>query len=528
MHTAFSNCNLTITNEGLSQVLRQGVNLIGAGLLDMIKKRSGLPDNASVLGFVGMLLAARKVRSEDPHALVASVDGRIARLWLKLGPAGGGKRCDLIAVRRAGDGLFRLTCIEVKTTGEAALPDEAALVGHAADQIEQTADVLANAFGGAGPFAAPRSEMLKEVLVRAASNRWGADDDDVAQRKIWGPMLKDLFGDSIESPIVRVDGEIVVVKLRSTEHERVTPLGGRKIPISVRTITERAAEELFGNEFVTRAAPESAGSDGADEASDDSRDKRPVPPAKESASPADEVAETEPDPPAGGKAERAADVRSKDDARPSSSDAAATMSSSSGAGAGSVSAALDRANEADAVVGMDSGAVWPPRVNALGMIGQHEVAQELHNQARKAKGLGREVPRQAVRRAGRCRQDNARSADCRAVASTGTDHIQRGRSSPTGDDRRSSGGGRQAADGPDRGRRRRPMSDLYRRGACAREPSVDGVAQRPGRAAQHHDRQRRVQFRRGGVSSRNYGSGQALGGVSEPSRQDRPAVLHAR
>ena len=117
MRAAFSSCNLTITEEGLGHVLRQGVNLVGAGLLDMIKKQSGLPDNASVLGFVGMLLAARQVRSEDPDALVASVDGTIARLWLKLGPPGGGKRCDLIAIRRAGDGSFRLTCIEVKNDG---------------------------------------------------------------------------------------------------------------------------------------------------------------------------------------------------------------------------------------------------------------------------------------------------------------------------------------------------------------------------------------------------------------------------
>ena len=388
MHAAFSRCNLTITNEGLGQVLRQGVNLVGAGLLDMIKKQSGLPDNASVLGFVGMLLAARQVRSEDPDALVASVDGTIVRLWLKLGPAASGKRCDLIAVRRAGDGSFRLTCIEVKTTGEAALPDEPALIGHAADQIEQTAAVLASAVGGAGPFAAPRSEMLKEVLVRAASNRWGADEDDVAQRKIWGPLLKDLFGDSPEPPVVRVDGEIVVVKLRSTERERVTPLGGRKILISVRTITETAAEELFGNDFVTKAAPESAGSDGDNGQPRDPPGERPVPPEKESESPADDGSGTEPGPPADRKAERAADLRSEDEAWPSSVNAAAGMDSSNGSDPGDGSAAIDRANEADAEATMGAGPIWPPQVNSLGMIGQHEIAQELQNQARKAKGWG--------------------------------------------------------------------------------------------------------------------------------------------
>jgi len=86
MYSAFGSCNLTITDEGLGHILRQGVNLVGAGLLDMIKKQSGLPDNAKVLGFVGMLLATRDVRRQNADALVASVDERIARLWLKLGP----------------------------------------------------------------------------------------------------------------------------------------------------------------------------------------------------------------------------------------------------------------------------------------------------------------------------------------------------------------------------------------------------------------------------------------------------------
>ena len=388
MHAAFSNCNLTITSEGLGQVLRQGVNLVGTGLLDMIKKHSGLPDNASVLGFVGMLLAARQVRSEDPDALVASVDDRIARLWLKLGPANGGKRCDLIAVRRAGDGSFRMTCIEVKSTGEAALPDEAALVGHAADQIEQTAAVLLSAVSGDGPFAAPRSEMLKEVLVRAASNRWGTDKDDVEQRKIWGPLLKSLFGDSPEQPLVRVDGEIVVVKLRSMEPARVTPLGDRRIPITVRTITEQAAEELFGNDFVKKEAPQTAGSDYDNRQPHDRSGERPVPPGEESESPADDVIRSEPDPPIGRMAERAADPRSAQETGPSSRDVGPDTDRLNAANAGDGSTAVDGASEAAVQERTGAEPVWPPQVNALGMIGQYEIAQELQNQARKAKGWG--------------------------------------------------------------------------------------------------------------------------------------------
>ena len=386
MYAAFRNCNLTITQEGLGEVLQLGVHLVGAGLLDMIKKQSGLPDNASVLGFVGMLLAARQVRSEDPGALVASVDGRIARLWLKLGPAGTGKRCDLIAIRRRADGSFRLTCIEVKTTGGSVLSDEAALVEHGAGQIERTAAVLSSALDGTGPFAAPRSEMLKEVLVRAASNRWGAEHNDIAQRKIWGPLLKELFGDNGEPPVVRVDGEIIVVKLRSTEPTKVTPLAGRQIPISVRTITERAAEALFGNEFVGTMPPKGRNSDRENTDTDHSPAERPASPAKEGVSLSDGGSRTGPGSSAGGTAARAARIAGGVDASSSPSDPGAGNGGSIAPGAPVTSTPVRRIAAVEARTEGVPG--WPPRVNALGMIGQYEIAQELDNQARKAKGWG--------------------------------------------------------------------------------------------------------------------------------------------
>ena len=259
MYAAFASCNLTITDHGLGRVLREGVNLIGAGLLDMIKKQSGLPDTPKVVGFAGMLLAMRGVRQERPDTLVASVDGRIARLWLKLGPQPSAERCDLLAVRREQDGSFRITCIEVKTTRESVLVDEQALVLRAAAQIERTAAVVASAIDGEGPFAAPRSEMLKEVLVRAASSRWGDAAGDVAQRKVWGPWLKELFGGAGHMPIIRIDGEVIIVKLRSTETSQRASLPNRRIPITVRTITESLAEELFGQEGLRRAPPDSDG-----------------------------------------------------------------------------------------------------------------------------------------------------------------------------------------------------------------------------------------------------------------------------
>lgn len=360
MYSAFQSCNLTVTTDGLGDILRQGVNLVGAGLLDMIKKQSGQPDNAKVLGFVGMLLAARDVRRAHPDALIASVDNKIARLWLKLGVKPSSERCDLLAVRRDPDGGFRITAIEVKTTQANVLVEEAALIAQAAVQIQSTAAVLANAVAGDGPFGAPRSEMLKEVLVRAASGRWGSEDEDTARRQTWGPWLQKLFDGSDERPPVRIDGEVVIVKLRAAEPPRSSLLANTTIPIVVRTITEPLAEQLIAAE---RASPSSPGGSAA---SDQPSGPMPPQPRRPASPVVDGVSEELPSKPT----EAALDEKPKY-AEPATGEADAVSPIQS-----------------PLVVEPGSSQSWPPAVNALGMIGQYEVARELENQARKARGWG--------------------------------------------------------------------------------------------------------------------------------------------
>lgn len=382
MQEAFVRCNLPITPEILGEVLRQGVNLIGAGLLDMIKKQSGTPDHAKVLGFVGMLLAARDVRRSAPDALIASVDSKIARLWLKLGAQRAPERCDLIALRREPDGSFRLTCIEVKTTAEAALHDEAALMARATAQIEKTSAVLADAVSGDGLFAAPRVEMLKEVLVRSASCRWSTDETDMQQRMVWGPWLKALFEDSAARPPVRVDGEIVLVKLRS-----VDPIDPKKIPsksvaITARTINERLAGILLAGDPAgpsddqnaspasVKSAPRGIPFSGTLET--------PSPSVKGSDASTDEVASQ----PSEERAITVLGSQRKPVAESPPSQPENAVSSAHGV------------DEDPSQLEPQEGAYedladerpWPPSVNALGMIGQDEIARELDNQARKARG----------------------------------------------------------------------------------------------------------------------------------------------
>jgi Holliday junction resolvasome RuvABC ATP-dependent DNA helicase subunit len=370
MYSAFQSCNLTVTTEGLGDILRQGVNLVGAGLLDMIKKQTGQPDNGKVLGFVGMLLAARDVRREHPDALIASVDNKIARLWLKLGVRPSAERCDLLAVRREPDGAFRITAIEVKTTQANVLVDEAALVAQAATQIQGTAAVLANAVAGDGPFGAPRSEMLKEVLVRAASSRWGSESEDTLRRQTWGPWLQKLFDGSEDRPAVRIDGEIVVVKLRAAEPPRTATLANTAIPIVVRTITEPLAETLIAAELASVSVPGGPTDPGSAGGPPPGGPEPVTPPSGGGASdPSDNAAETA-------------------DAAPSEELAASSASPAIQATFEAPAEQPAAPAQSPLVVESASPQSWPPAVNALGMIGQYEVARELQNQARKARGWG--------------------------------------------------------------------------------------------------------------------------------------------
>ena len=73
-----------------------------------------MPDPARVLGFAGMLIAARDYKKRHPESLLVSVDTRLARLWLRLSDTG--ERCDLLGLRDE-DGTMVVDAIEVKTAG---------------------------------------------------------------------------------------------------------------------------------------------------------------------------------------------------------------------------------------------------------------------------------------------------------------------------------------------------------------------------------------------------------------------------
>ncbi|CAN7479052.1 AAA family ATPase [Caulobacter sp. LjRoot300] len=375
MKIAFQNCNLKVSGPSLPEVLRQGANLIGGGLLDLVKKQSGQTDNNKVIGFVGMLLAARDARRSDSDCIVAAVDSPIARLWLRLGPRQLNERCDLLLLRRDDDGAFRITVVEVKTTLDPSLPEEAERIERAAQQLTGTAAVIQSALNGEGVFSPPRLEMLKEVLVRAVSTRWGTDEEDADSRRRWGPWLRDLFNETDARPMIRVDGEVVLVKLRSSDEATKRALSHQSLPIMLRTITEPLAESLLG---VTRDS-------GAFAPAEEPTANAPVRAAFKatSAPPPEPVASKTVLSDAADRDPMA--IASQPDLEPEASEGNSAPLREPTARVATPPTASDAANPA-------SKGTWPPPLNALGMIGQYEAARELADLARKAQGWSERYP----------------------------------------------------------------------------------------------------------------------------------------
>ncbi len=381
MEVAFQHCNLPVGRCNLAEILRQGARLVGGGLLDLVRKQSGEADNANVVGFVGMLLAARDERRRNADCLVASVDTKVARLWLRLGTGGPANRCDLLSLRREDDGAFVFTALEVKTTLDADLPEEEERVTDGLAQVASTASVVQRAFDDetGDVFTAPRLEMLKEVLVRAAGVRWSTEEADADHRRRWGPRLRELF-DPVLRPPVRVEGEVVLVKLRANRPPTRRAIACDGIPATLSVVTEPLARALLG-------------------IADDGAGGEPTPPVLPAGAPPPEegrqVAGRNARPIArtASKEEPSAPVPAWDaDVVAASAERAEAMIPQELGIPATVNAAQVRGTPSAGQEPSAGTGAWPPPLNALGMIGQIEAARELADLARLSKGWNERFP----------------------------------------------------------------------------------------------------------------------------------------
>ena len=231
--------NLRFTHKELEVLLAEGVALAGDGLIELFDQYAQA-NKAQVLGFAGMLVAARDYRDRYPEALLVSVDTPIARLWLRLSDQK--QRCDLMALRHE-EGVLTVDAIEVKTTGqESGIAEEE--IQTAKNQLEATLDALKSGLAPedeGSPMTAPRQEMLKEVFVSGCQSLTASKDD----RTRWVRWLKVLFRQEESVDEIRLAGTVYTVELRNNDPSMETRLVEGQIPIGLRQIREERIQNLF-------------------------------------------------------------------------------------------------------------------------------------------------------------------------------------------------------------------------------------------------------------------------------------------
>ncbi len=264
---AFKRCNFDVTTTAMNRLLIQGAHLIGSGVLEMIRKTDGQAQINKVIGFAGMLLAARDLQKRYPDALVMSVDYPLARMWLKNNLDRTDTRCDLLVLwKDPSTSIFHLDAVEVKSSEGDHIVNERDRLQHAVEQIGITLEAVAEGLEAAcrkddkdkSPLAIPRCEMLKYTLVKAAqirSNALLSDKKDLSdyvsletkKRCTWGAWLSELFSCSEEdAPNVIYGGCLVLVNWRRVDPGTFQDYKCEsKWPIKAREFGEREIEDLL-------------------------------------------------------------------------------------------------------------------------------------------------------------------------------------------------------------------------------------------------------------------------------------------
>jgi len=346
--------NLLMPVARLQELLAEGAHLIGAGLLDVVKSQEGRVVPTKVVGLMGTLLAARDYLRRHPGALLVSTDSQLARTWLQLGTQG--ERCDLLAVRDEA-GRMLVECVEVKATKGKPRPPTDADIDKACVQVAVTLAAVREGLGdttaadASGHYlAAPRNEMLKEVLVQGCMGRFASSDE----RSRWAAWLTCMFGPNPVTP--EMQGTVVDVALGSAEEVRNEDVVKDGLTVQLRHLNEIDVQRLLE----PTSSPDD-GRSGADQA--DSTDA----PAR-GPNPGSSALPRDPSP--------AAAIESTANEPPTAK-------------------ALGSIDKTDALAAVAQGSVqgsrqaWPPAENVFGLIGQEAAASKLHNKAELARGTGR-------------------------------------------------------------------------------------------------------------------------------------------
>lgn len=246
--------NLRPSTEIVSKLLHRFSHIASGGAMTLLSSGGNAQyRDSQQKGYLGTIVAAAWYSNEYTGSLIASLDSKLARQWLKK-RNNNGKRADLIGLRIDNNGSLIIEPIEVKTLAEGseARPErneqgQRVLVGQAVEQLRSMLDILAPIFGDQDNdheplFTPARREVLRYQLHRECFR----EVHESEWQSKWYQILKSAF--SLPNPKVVVKLRGIVLNVKFEENSGQTIVEDDTEPMTLITLGTQAIQRLITDE----------------------------------------------------------------------------------------------------------------------------------------------------------------------------------------------------------------------------------------------------------------------------------------
>jgi hypothetical protein len=242
--------NLRPNTDVVSALLHRFGHIASGGVMTLLSSGGNAQyREAQQKGYLGTVIAAAWYSKEHTGSLIASLDSKLARQWLK-GRGDNGKRADLIGLRIDNDGSLVIEPIEVKTLAEGSETrverneqGQRVLVGQAIEQLRSMLDILAPIFGDQDNdqqplFTPARREVLRYQLHRECFR----EVHEPEWQSKWYQTLKNAF--SLPTPRIVVKLSGIVLNVKFEENSGQTIVQDESEPLTLVTLGTQAIQKL--------------------------------------------------------------------------------------------------------------------------------------------------------------------------------------------------------------------------------------------------------------------------------------------
>lgn len=242
--------NLRPNTNAIAVLLHRFGHITSGGVMTLLSSGGNAQYRESQQkGFLGTVMAAAWYAREYEGSLIASLDSKLARQWLR-GRGDNGKRADLIGLRVDTDGGLIIEPIEVKTIAEGSEArierneqGQKILVGQAIEQLRSMLEALAPIFGDQESdrqplFTPARREVLRYQLHRECFR----EVHNFEWQSKWYQTLKSAF--SLPDPRITVKLGGVVLHVKFEENSGQTVVQDDNEPLTLVTLGTQAIQTL--------------------------------------------------------------------------------------------------------------------------------------------------------------------------------------------------------------------------------------------------------------------------------------------